>query len=62
MVAGAGGVINRCPCGERVHPEKICSSLFPDVEENLGRISGSLLDCRDIYIEMPLEHCPDLWL
>jgi magnesium chelatase family protein len=47
------GAMNPCPCGQRGHPEKICSCTPLEVKKYLGRISGPLLDRIDLHVEVP---------
>ena len=45
--------MNPCPCGQRGHPEKVCSCTPLEVKKYLGRISGPLLDRIDLHVEVP---------
>jgi magnesium chelatase family protein len=45
--------IPKCPCGYRSGPRRACSCTPPQVEKNLSKISGPLLDRIDLHVEVP---------
>jgi magnesium chelatase family protein len=54
------GAMNPCPCGQRGHPEKVCSCTPLEVRKYLGRISGPLLDRIDLHVDVPAVQYRDL--
>lgn len=55
--------MNPCPCGYYTHPTKACVCSPGQVQKNLNRISGPLLDRIDLQIEVipvPFEKMADL--
>ena len=45
--------MNPCRCGWRGHPDKRCTCTDAQVEKYVSRISGPMLDRRDLHVTVP---------
>ena len=49
-----------CPCGDYTDPRRQCNCTPAKIDHYMSKISGPLLDCIDIHIEVPAVEYRDL--
>jgi len=47
------GAMNPCPCGNLMHPERVCRCTADMLDRYRGRLSGAVGDRIDLFIDVP---------